>query len=480
MSPNGLTVVIEAETTWGSWSSCGKIPGNIDQNCRGTQSRNGQTIEENPVSVSESRGCFITNNVVDGGYTTWGEWGDCSYKCYGTTRRYRSCHDPTPCNGGKDCSILGRNRLTKDCGPIAGQWGEWGSWGNCQMPPGSSGYGTGTHVRYRACNNPSPICKGDYCIGDDEVTENCRVVPPCFNYPMFSEKFLLLESPMVIYTSAKVDIYLLTKNKCAPETIIYTYYELYKIHNETTEIQIGETQWDIKFMFSPGKLDLGVYRLYAKIGYPTRNMEFWMEESMFIKIEHPPPHAFIKGGDGRTVGEGNLEFDAHSESYSLTNGPGDPTGLLFQWKCINFVTKNLLNLLQFNIDPVVAFNDTKVYKRKWYETNFIPYIENKVAFIDGSTLNVVVQNQRAANASCLLGRNIYIKTELYKYIDTVSNETLNGSVEILTTVAPWYDLHQLNRFYDIDYMYEMEFNPIQELSTAYVIPVQAQSILVKN
>ena len=54
--------------------------------------------------------------MVDGGYTTWGEWGDCSYKCYGTTRRYRSCHDPTPCNGGKDCSILGRNRLTKDCG----------------------------------------------------------------------------------------------------------------------------------------------------------------------------------------------------------------------------------------------------------------------------------------------------------------------------------------------------------------------------
>lgn len=42
------------------------------------------------------------------------------------------------------------------------------------MPPGSSGYGTGTHVRYRPCNNPSPICNGDYCIGDDEVTENCR------------------------------------------------------------------------------------------------------------------------------------------------------------------------------------------------------------------------------------------------------------------------------------------------------------------
>ncbi|XP_063447115.1 uncharacterized protein LOC134726633 [Mytilus trossulus] len=251
--------------------------------------------------------------------------------------------------------------------PIAGQWGEWGSWGTCQMPPGSSGYGTGTHVRYRACTNPSPKCYGDYCIGDDEVTENCRVVPPCFNYPMFSDKFLLLESPMVIYTSAKVDIYLLTKNKCAPETIIHTYYELYKIHNETTEIQIGETQWDIKFMFSPGKLDLGVYRLYAKIGYPTRNMEFWMEESMFIKIEHPPPHAFIKGGDGRTVGEGNVDFDAHSESG-----------------------------------------------------------------------------------------------------------------ETLTTVAPWYDLHQLKIFYDIDYMYEMEFNPSQELSTAYVIPVQAQSILVKN
>jgi hypothetical protein len=34
-----------------------------------------------------------------------------------------------------------------------------------------------------------------------------------------------------------------------------------------------------------------------------------MEESMYLKIEHPPPNTFIKGGTGRIIGKGLIDFD---------------------------------------------------------------------------------------------------------------------------------------------------------------------------
>ena len=36
--------------------------------------------------------------------------------CDQPTTRIRTCHNPTPCNGGEDCTQFGRDTLTKDCG----------------------------------------------------------------------------------------------------------------------------------------------------------------------------------------------------------------------------------------------------------------------------------------------------------------------------------------------------------------------------
>ena len=59
---------------------------------------------------------FITNPaVVDGGYTQWSEWEDCSNMCGQATTKTRTCTAPTPCNGGTDCSLFGQNTLTKTC-----------------------------------------------------------------------------------------------------------------------------------------------------------------------------------------------------------------------------------------------------------------------------------------------------------------------------------------------------------------------------
>jgi hypothetical protein len=59
---------------------------------------------------------FMFVDVVNGNYTTWTEWQDCSANCFGNTNRYRYCNNPTPCNGGKDCSVIGVDTLTKPCG----------------------------------------------------------------------------------------------------------------------------------------------------------------------------------------------------------------------------------------------------------------------------------------------------------------------------------------------------------------------------
>ena len=51
---------------------------------------------------------------LDGGYTTWGNWGSCSKTCGGGTQsRSRSCTNPSPLNQGNDCS--GPASDSQDC-----------------------------------------------------------------------------------------------------------------------------------------------------------------------------------------------------------------------------------------------------------------------------------------------------------------------------------------------------------------------------
>ena len=45
--------------------------------------------------------CFL---IVDGNWNSWGEWGDCSVTCGdGVKTRIRTCTNPPPADGGKDC-----------------------------------------------------------------------------------------------------------------------------------------------------------------------------------------------------------------------------------------------------------------------------------------------------------------------------------------------------------------------------------------
>lgn len=58
--------------------------------------------------------CWFVCVPVDGAWTPWSVWSDCSVTCgHGTQIRTHACINPPPRNNGSDC--LGPERETKDC-----------------------------------------------------------------------------------------------------------------------------------------------------------------------------------------------------------------------------------------------------------------------------------------------------------------------------------------------------------------------------
>ncbi|XP_067662288.1 hemicentin-1-like isoform X1 [Haliotis asinina] len=131
--------------------------------------------------------CFATNKlgktfvetdlkvVVHGGFSEWGEFGECSTTCgAGLHFRTRSCDNPPPTNGGQQC--IGAARESKSCimgdCPVDASWGNWGAWKAC-----SSSCGPGQRTRSRLCDNPPPQFGGLSCEGPSVDQSPCNVRP---------------------------------------------------------------------------------------------------------------------------------------------------------------------------------------------------------------------------------------------------------------------------------------------------------------
>ena len=56
------------------------------------------------------------STAVDGGYTDWTPWSECSVTCGGGEQtRTRECTNPSPVGDGKDCEHLGPNKESQKC-----------------------------------------------------------------------------------------------------------------------------------------------------------------------------------------------------------------------------------------------------------------------------------------------------------------------------------------------------------------------------
>ncbi|XP_040926337.1 hemicentin-1 isoform X2 [Betta splendens] len=160
-------------SSWVSWGACGvSCGGGTRQRTRLCASpapqHGGRQCEGSDVHVDfcNSEPCPISGN-----WGPWSGWGSCSRTCSGgQMRRYRTCDDPRPANGGRACA--GADTQIQRCGgadcPVDGQWGPWQPWGEC-----SASCGGGERTRVRRCSGPSPSNGGRPCPGDASQLSRC-------------------------------------------------------------------------------------------------------------------------------------------------------------------------------------------------------------------------------------------------------------------------------------------------------------------
>ncbi|XP_047136635.1 uncharacterized protein LOC100201110 isoform X1 [Hydra vulgaris] len=114
---------------------------------------------------------------IKSGWSEWSDWSDCVLdwrkQCTKAIVRFCVSKDISKCPG---VNSYGTQDIVKVCGiqeckeqKIDGIWGAWGSYSACS---GSCGWGK--QVRYRECNNPTPMFGGKNCSGSNQEYFLCR------------------------------------------------------------------------------------------------------------------------------------------------------------------------------------------------------------------------------------------------------------------------------------------------------------------
>ncbi|KAB5517168.1 hypothetical protein PHYPO_G00186550 [Pangasianodon hypophthalmus] len=164
-------------SSWVSWGACSvSCGGGTRQRTRLCASpapkHGGRQCEGNDVHIDF---CNSEPCPIHGNWGPWSTWGSCSRTCNGgQMRRYRTCDNPRPANGGRACA--GTDTEIQKCStlscPVDGNWSPWQPWGEC-----SASCGIGERTRVRFCNNPAPTNKGRPCPGDSTQLSRCNIQP---------------------------------------------------------------------------------------------------------------------------------------------------------------------------------------------------------------------------------------------------------------------------------------------------------------
>ena len=143
---------------------CGDDIKNAEEECDG----NDGVIE----GKSCTDACTLYDLPIDGGWNDFSSFGECSATCGGGEQsQTRTCTNPAPQFGGADC--IGSAENIQACNvhscPINGGWSGWGEFGEC-----SATCGGGEQSQIRICANPAPQYGGAYCYGASENIQACN------------------------------------------------------------------------------------------------------------------------------------------------------------------------------------------------------------------------------------------------------------------------------------------------------------------
>jgi hypothetical protein len=164
-------------TEWTEFSECSTTCDNGTQtrsrNCTNPAPQYGGRDCEGP--HREIKMCFLRHCPVDCRWLPWTPWSNCSHECGGGFMT-RSRDSLVEQYGGKPCegSPFEMQGCNEHHCPIHGNWSVWSQWSEC-----STTCGTGTQDRERECNNPAPQYGGDNCTGESAETRSCLDLPPC-------------------------------------------------------------------------------------------------------------------------------------------------------------------------------------------------------------------------------------------------------------------------------------------------------------
>ncbi|XP_062577895.1 SCO-spondin-like [Saccostrea cucullata] len=165
----GLCPVDGVWGTWAKWSVCTLTCGGgvklRSRLCNNPPPSHGGLICSG--SAQDVADCNTQQCQVDGSWAVWGDWTSCTISCGGGSQyRFRSCSNPSPSGGGRDC--VGSLHDVQSCSqtpcPVDGGWSSWTDWSSCSVTCGS-----GQETRTRTCNSPVPLYGGRSCVGN--VTE---------------------------------------------------------------------------------------------------------------------------------------------------------------------------------------------------------------------------------------------------------------------------------------------------------------------
>ncbi|WAR10764.1 CADN-like protein [Mya arenaria] len=113
------------------------------------------------VIQTETKPCNATGCHVNGGWSNWSYWSDCSTPSgSGFQSRVRACDNPRPQHGGQTC--LGDSHQSVVC--HVNEWSIWGTWTPCDVT-----CGTGHRSRSRTCQT------GNDCTGMQTGTSLCEM-----------------------------------------------------------------------------------------------------------------------------------------------------------------------------------------------------------------------------------------------------------------------------------------------------------------